>query len=67
MNTIQNKPLIALSTGRWARTGLSVLLTSLLAVGAQAQTASEGIAEPPRDTNKELRTRTWSVYAQSGL
>ena len=67
MNTIQNKPLIALSGGRWARTGLSVLLTSLLTVGAQAQTASEGIAEPPRDTNKELRTRTWSVYAQGGL
>jgi len=67
MNTIQNKPLIPLSGGRWARIGLSVLLTSLLTVGAQAQTASEGIADPPRDTNKELRTRTWSVYAQGGL
>ena len=67
MNTIQNKPLITLSTGRWARTGLSVLLTSLLTVGAQAQTVGEGIADPPRDTNKELRTRTWSVYAQGGL
>ena len=67
MNTIQNKPLITLSTGRWARTGLSVLLTSLLTVGAQAQTVGEGIADPPRDTNKELRTRTWSIYAQGGL
>ena len=67
MNTIQNKPLIPLSGGRGARIGLSVLLTSLLTVGAQAQTASEGIADPPRDTNKELRTRTWSVYAQGGL
>lgn len=67
MNTIQNKPLIPLSGGRWARIGLSVLLTSLLTVGAKAQTASEGIADPPRDTNKELRTRTWSVYAQGGL
>ena len=67
MNTIQNKPLIPLSGGRWARIGLSVLLTSLLTVGAQAQTASEGIADPPRNTNKELRTRTWSVYAQGGL
>lgn len=67
MNTIQNKPLIPLSGGRWARIGLSVLLTSLLTVGAQAQTASEGIADPPRDTNKELRTRTWSIYAQGGL
>ena len=67
MNTIQNKPLIPLSCGRWARIGLSVLLTSLLTVGAQAQTASEGIADPPRDTNKELRTHTWSIYAQGGL
>ena len=67
MNTIQNKPLIPLSGGRWARIGLSVLLTSLLTVGAQAQTVSEGKADLLRNTNKELRTRTWSVYAQGGL
>ena len=67
MNTIRTKKLITLSSGRWARIGFSVLLTSLFTVGAQAQTVGEGIAEPPRDTNKELRTRTWSVYAQGGL
>ena len=67
MNTRQTKPLIALSNSRWARVGLSVLLTSLFMVGAQAQTEGEGIADPPRDTNKELRTNTWSIYAQGGL
>ena len=67
MNTRQTKPLIALSNSRWARVGLSVLLTSLFTVGAQAQTEGEGIADLPRDTNKELRTNTWSIYAQGGL
>lgn len=67
MNTKRTKPLIALSNSRWARVGLSVLLTSLFTVGAQAQTEGEGMADPPRDTNKELRTNTWSIYAQGGL
>lgn len=67
MNTIRTKKLITLSGGRWARIGFSVLLTSLFTVGAQAQTVSEGKADPLRNTNKELRTRTWSVYAQGGL
>ena len=67
MNTIRTKKLITLSGGRWARIGFSVLLTSLFTVGAQAQTVGEGIADPPRDTNQELRTRTWSVYGQGGL
>ena len=67
MNTIRTKTLITLSGGRWARIGFSVLLTSLFTVGAKAQTVDEGIANPPRDTNKELRTNTWSIYAQGGL
>ena len=67
MNTIRTKTLITLSGGRWARIGFSVLLTSLFTVGAKAQTVGEGIANPPRDTNKELRTNTWSIYAQGGL
>ncbi|WP_308232868.1 OmpA family protein [Prevotella sp.] len=67
MNTRRTKPLIPLFSGRWARVGLSVLLTTLAFVGAQAQTAGEGIANPPRDTNKELRTNKWSIYAQGGL
>ena len=67
MNTIRTKKLITLSGGRWARIGFSVLLTSLFTVGAQAQTVSEGKADLLRNTNKELRTRTWSIYAQGGL
>ena len=43
------------------------MLTSLAVVGANAQTAGEGVAQPPRDSNQELRTHTWSVYAQGGL
>lgn len=67
MNTIRTKKLITLSGGRWARIGFSVLLTSLFSVGAQAQTVSEGKADLLRNTNKELRTNTWSIYAQGGL
>ena len=67
MNTIRTKTLITLSGGRWARIGFSVLLTSLFPVGAQAQTVDEGKADPLRNTNKELRTNTWSIYAQGGL
>ena len=67
MNTIRTNKLITLSGGRWARIGFSVLLTSLFTVGAQAQTVSEGKADLLRNTNKELRTNTWSIYAQGGL
>ena len=67
MNKRQAKPLIPLLGGRWARVGLTALLTAFVAVGAQAQTAGEGGTQPPRDRNSELRTRTWSIYAESGL
>mgnify|MGYP002673233781 CR=1 FL=1 len=67
MNTIRTNKLITLSSGRWARIGFSVLLTSLFTVGAQAQTVGEGKADLLRNTNKELRTNTWSIYAQGGL
>ena len=67
MNTIRTKPLIPLSGGRWTRIGLGLLLASLFTTGVQAQSSGEGLADPPRDTNKELRTCTWSIYAQGGL
>lgn len=67
MNKRQAKPLIPPLSGRWARVGLTALLTAFVAVGAQAQTAGEGGTQPPRDHNSELRTRTWSIYAQGGL
>lgn len=66
MDTRRTKPLIPLLYGRWARVGLGVLLTMLATVGAQAQTDG-GVAEPLRNTNKELRNCTWSIYAQGGL
>jgi len=67
MNKRQAKPLIPPLSGRWARVGLTALLTAFVAVGAQAQTNDEGSTQPPRDHNSELRTRTWSIYAQGGL
>ena len=67
MNKRQAKPLIPLLGGRWARVGLTALLTAFVAVGAQAQTNDEGSTQPPRDHNSELRTRTWSIYAEGGL
>ena len=67
MNKRRTKPLIPPLSGRWTRVGLTALLTAVVAVGAQAQTNGDGAAQPPRDRNSELRTRTWSVYAQCGL
>ena len=67
MNKRRTKPLIPPLSGRWTRVGLTALLTAVVAVGAQAQTNGDGAAQPPRDRNSELRTRTWSIYAQGGL
>ena len=67
MNKKLSIPLIQPLSGRWARVGLTALLTAFVAVGAQAQTNDEGSTQPPRDHNSELRTRTWSIYAQGGL
>ena len=67
MNKRRTKPLIPPLSGRWTRVGLTTLLTAVVAVGAQAQATDGGGTQPPRDQNSELRTRTWSVYAQGGL
>ena len=67
MNKRRTKPLIPPLSGRWTRVGLTALLTAVVAVGAQAQATDGGGTQPPRDRNSELRTRTWSVYAQGGL
>lgn len=67
MNRRLTKPLIPPIGGRWARVGLTALLTAFVTVGAQAQTAGEGGTQPPRDRNSDLRTRTWSIYAEGGL
>ena len=44
-----------------------LLLCVLAAFGAQTQDKAEGTAEPPRDQNSELRTNTWSIFAQGGV
>ena len=62
----RTKPPIPPLSGRWARVGLTALLAAV-AAGANAQTDGDGTGQPPRDTNSELRTRTWSIYAQGGL
>ena len=67
MNKRRTKPLIPPPSGRWARVGLTALLTVFVAVGAQAQTNDEGSMQPPQDQNSDLRNRTWSIYAQGGL
>lgn len=67
MNKRRTKPLIPPLSGKWARVGLTALLTAFVAVVAQAQTTGEGGTQSPRDQNSDLRTRTWSIYAQGGL
>ena len=67
MNKRRTKPLIPPLSGRWARVGLCVLFSATVTVGAQAQATDGGGTQPPRDQNSELRTRTWSIYAQGGL
>ena len=63
----RTKPLIPPLSGRWARVGLSVLFSATVAVGAQAQSTDGSGTQLPRDQSSELRTRTWSIYAQGGL
>lgn len=47
-----------------AKAGIAVLLTVALPALAVAQTESGG--QPPRESNRNLRTRTWSVFLQGG-
>ena len=54
-------------SGRMARVGLSVLLTATITVAAHAQTETDTAMQNRQDYNKELRTRTWSIYAESGV
>ena len=54
-------------SGRMARVGLSVLLTATITVAAHAQTETDTAMQNRQDYNKELRTRTWSIYAEGGV
>ena len=66
MNTRPTNAPMPLSGGRWARAALSLWLVVLAVSGVKAQTEN-AVPTPPRDSNQELRTHTWSVYAQGGL
>ena len=66
MNTRPTNAPMPLSGGRWARAALSLWLVVLAVSGVKAQT-EYAVPTPPRDSNQELRTHTWSVYAQGGL
>lgn len=63
----RSKPLFPSLSGLWARVGLTALLIAVVTIGAQAQTTDKGSTQPPRDQNRELRTGTWSIYAEGGL
>lgn len=67
MNERRKKPLIPPPIDLWRRMGVAALLTATVAIGVQAQTAGGSGTQPPRNLNSDLRTRTWSVYAQGGV
>lgn len=67
MNERQTKPPIFSLRGRMARAGLSVLLVLFSVSAVQAQTDEGSTKQATRDHNSDLRTRTWSIYAEGGL
>lgn len=69
MNRKRTKPfiLIPLLGKVWASVGLIALLSALFTVNTAAQTAGGSGVEQPRNLNSELRTRTFSIYAQGGV
>lgn len=46
---------------------LLLLFGTVMLPAARAQTGSNRATQEPGDLNSELRTRTWSIYAQGGL
>lgn len=66
MNTRPTNAPMPPSGGRWARAALSLWLVVLAVSVIKAQTEN-AVPTPPRDSNQELRTHVWSVYAQGGL
>lgn len=67
MNKKRMRPFIPLLSNLWASIGLAALLSALFSVSAGAQTAGGSGVELPRNLNSELRTRTFSIYAQGGV
>lgn len=67
MKKRRRNQLSVLLDGRVARLGLGVLLAGTLGVSAEGQTEAFQSSAVPRDSNRELRSKTWSVYAEGGL
>lgn len=63
MNTRRTIPF----SGLWARVGLLALFTAVGTAGVQAQTVGNSDLRQPQDRTDELRTHTWSIFAQGGL
>jgi outer membrane protein OmpA-like peptidoglycan-associated protein len=67
MNKKRKTKLLPLLSGRIARVGLSLLFAFVTVSAVQAQTGDGSAARGTGDYNQELRTRTWSIYAEGGL
>lgn len=59
-------PLLLPDKGRIASVCLVALFSVIFSVTAQAQTEGDGLPDK-REYNKDVRTGTWSIYAQGGL
>lgn len=59
-------PRFPLFQGRIASVCLVALFAILFSVTAHAQTGEDGLPDK-RDYNKDVRTTTWSIFAQGGL
>jgi hypothetical protein len=67
MNGKRTIPLLPPNKGRKAKAGLTILFATAAMVSMQAQNVDLGWLQEPHDLNSELRTHTWSVYAQGGV
>lgn len=67
MNKRQEKPPTVSLSDRWTKVCILLLLSTIMATSLRAQTDDNILGQIPKDKNSELRTGTWSLYAQGGL
>lgn len=67
MNKERTKLLISPLSGRWAKAGLIALLTASVSIPVFGQAETSDATREQTGYNREMRTRTWSIYAQGGL
>ncbi len=67
MNKKRKTKLLPPLSGRMTRVSLSLLFSLFMVSAVQAQTDYGNAPQDSRDYNRELRTRTWSIYAEGGL